>query len=282
MHYYILLSFCFFLIFSVPCNALKAECDKFAPSDSIVMDYFFNDEITRHKAYYKDGEINVLLGYKKAKQIWFRKFYSSSVADSIVYYDDVGNIDFKVRYNYTPKRKILMGRQFNTQEDVRSRFIGNPDDVAVKTVELYKYGAKSMELVFNNDNMSHLIVYDYKGPHKFTKKETVDSILRYTYMPSLDEDLTGRPPSEISSFIKSSREMRDIVSKCMSRYRDASGTIFVEFSIKRDGTVPDALILKSTVSCKNIGIELMNVIKNITFPSNSKYGTATVMYPFQF
>jgi hypothetical protein len=68
----------------------------------------------------------------------------------------------------------------------------------------------------------------------------------------------------------------------MSRYRDMRGDIIVQFSIKRDGTVPEALILKSTVPCKNVAIELMNVIKNISVPDNSRYGAVTVTYPFQY
>jgi hypothetical protein len=264
------------------CIAREAQCDKFAPRDSLVMDYFFNDEITRNKAYYKNGEICELLGYKKAKQIYFRKFYSDMVADSIIYYDDVGNVDYKIRFQYTPGRKELLGKKFNTHEDVRSKYMHNRFDIAVKDVELYRYGAKSMEIVFKNENLEHLLVYDYSGQRKFTKKEAIDSVLRYTYVPNLEEDLTGRPPAEIQSYVKSHREMRDMVAKCLSRYRDLKGDIIVQFSIKRDGTVPEALILKSTVPCKNIAIDLMNVIKNITFPDNSHYGAVTVTYPIQF
>jgi hypothetical protein len=265
-----------------PCHARQAECDKFAPRDSLVMDYFFNDEITRNKAYYKNGEITELLGYKKSKQIYFRKFFSDMVADSTIYYDDIGNVDYKVRFRYTPGRKELLGKRFNTYEDVRSRYMNSRFDVALKMVELYRYGVKSIELLFRNETMECLLVHDYSGLRKFTKKTAIDSVLRHTYIPNLEEDLTGRPPAEIQSYIKSHREMRDMVSRCMSRYRDMRGDIIVQFSIKRDGTVPEALILKSTVPCKNVAIELMNVIKNISFPDNSRYGAVTVTYPFQY
>lgn len=262
-------------------HALKVKCDTFAVNDSIVMDYYYNDEIVRYVAFYKSGEICQLQGYKKAKQPYFCKYYKDNVVDSIIYYDDKGRPDYKVRFQYTPARKALMGRQFNTRENLLSKYMGRTDDVTVKTIETYDYNTKTMELVHRNEKLVSLTVYDEIKPKKFNQPKTMDSVIQNKRMPFIEEDLTGRPPAEISECIKSNREMRDLVSRCLSRYNDTKGEIVVEFPVLRDGSVPGILILKSTFPCKNIGVELMNVFKNISFKNNPQYGTVTVTYPFQ-
>lgn len=246
------------------------------------MDFFVNNEIIRNKAYYQSGEIAKLVGFKKANQILFIKYFSQLVADSVIWYDDIGNIDRKIHYAYTSERKQLLGCRQNTHEEIRSRYINNPLDVAIRIVEYFQYNTKQMSVEYRNEAPFELIVPDLKGDKHLTLAQSIDSAIRAHNLPVLEEDLTGRPIMEIASFIRSHREMRDMVSKCMSRYRSFSGQIIVEFTIKSDGTIPEVLLLKSTVPCKNIGMELMNVIQNIAFPENKKYGTATVTYPFQF
>lgn len=262
--------------------AAKDGCEKYAPTDSIVMDYFHDGEITRNRAYYKDGVITRLQGFKNVKQVDFEKYYTANTVDSVLYFDDLGRVERKVRFKYTDRRREMLGKRFNTHEDISSRNIGVTDDVMVRTVEINAYGAKSMEIVFENETMARIVVHSYKGPKTFSKPEAMDSILRSTYVPRLEEDLTGRPASEILSFIKSRREIMDLVNTCLSRFQAYRGQIVVEFQVLKDGSVPGVMILESRVPCKNIGIQLMNVIKNMTFPANPKYGTATVTYPFQF
>jgi hypothetical protein len=271
------------LLFFLPSYGRKDNCVKFSPLDSMIMDYFSNDDITRNKAIYKNGELALVVGYKKSKQVYYKKYFSGYVVDSAIYYDDGGNVSYKIRHTLTPQRRLLLGKQFNTLEDIRSRFLGSTEDIALKTVELHRYGVKSLELVMKNGNISHLLVYSNNRVKKFTKKEDIDSELRFAYMPNLEEDLTGRPPSEILSFIKSNREMRDFVAKTLSRNHDLTGEILVQFTIKPDGSVPEALILGSTVPCKNVCVDLLNVITNTAFPDDSqKYGWVTVTYPVQF
>lgn len=280
-----LLASLFFLLLGsqLSYGALPVKCDSFTVADTITMDYFFDDEIIRNKAIYSSGAIQELYSYKKANHPFARKHYAGALVDSLTHFDPAGRVDYKIHYKYTPARKVLLTTQFSTHQSIVSKFIFRSDDVAVKTVETFEHGTKMVELVYKNEKLSRVTLCGNEKPKAFTRKTDMDSVVRTQQVPFLEEDLTGRPQTEIEKTLKSTAEMRNFVSRCIARYPQYGGKkILVEFPILRDGSVPGVLLLKSEIPCKKLCIDLLNVIKNTPFLDNKQYGTVTVTFPFEY
>jgi len=187
----------------------------------------------------------------------------------------------RVNCTFSDRRKERLGKYFNTREYIQSQYIGDTTDIAKKTITVYRYGGKYLEAAYRNEDMIKLEMWGYDGHKTFTTKRQMDSVSRYYSPVGLDVDLSGRPPSEIMSYIKSYSVIRDFYSKCLSYYKDTKGEVVVQFTIQRDGSVSEALLLKNSLPCKNLAIELINIFKNMQFSADArKYGPVTVTYPF--